>query len=94
MKPPNYPEITLTDAGARLLAEVHDFDQGARSDADGRRERVYRPGPSTGRAARALVDKGLLRYASASGSSWVDGVEATAAGCAVLADLRRARLAP
>jgi hypothetical protein len=84
---PNYPELRLSEPGLWLLRQVHRFDQGARSDVDGKRERVYRPGPFQGQAAKALVNRGLLRYAAATGHVWVDGVEVTAAGCAVLAAL-------
>lgn len=86
---PNYEDVRITDYGLALLAEIHDFDQGARSDSNGRRERVFLTSPATGQTARALVRAGLVRYALPAGSDYLFGVEATAAGCAVLAAWRQ-----
>lgn len=91
---PDYEDVQITEAGLHWLKVVHDFDQGARSDLNGRRERVYHPGPSAGRACAALARQGLVRYALPQDSEFSYGVEATAAGCVIVAAARRAGLSP
>jgi hypothetical protein len=90
------PQVALTEPQLRLLHYVVRFDQGARCEHCGRRQRVYHPGVSEGNAGQALVRKGLARNAARCSPPfgaepepcnvrpWVDGIEATAAGAAVL----------